>query len=174
MCVVLGKGLEDWWKTGRSSRSRRSRSSFRTRRSSTTRSSSRRSIKSMIQARRPDPSSSPIGGACLSCGSIVTEETSLYCPNCGTARSRCPICQRFVVGGQELLACPHCKSLGHANEMVMWIQRKEKCPYCARKLNALQLKTPEELGNWNKSRIRDYMLLVTIGKGEHSQICETS
>lgn len=147
ICAVAGKGLGDSCKDESRSQSRRSRSRSWTRRSTSNSSHSRRSVTSTIQARKPDPVSSPIGGTCLSCGSVVTEETSLHCPNCGMLRSRCPICQRFVVGGQELLACPHCKSLGHANEIVRWIQQKEKCPYCARKLTTLELLAPEDIDN---------------------------
>ena len=91
----------------------------------------------------PDFSSSPVGGTCLNCGSTVTEETSLECPDCGVKRERCVICQRFVVGGQELLACPFCHSLSHSNEIITWVQKKNKCPYCGRKLKQHQLLLPD-------------------------------
>jgi len=55
-----------------------------------------------------DRPSSPVGGTCLACGAIIREELSSRCPVCGAERQRCPICQRFVAGGQELLACPYC------------------------------------------------------------------
>lgn len=93
----------------------------------------------------PDVSSSPVGGACLECGSTITEETNLQCPDCGVARKRCTICQRFVAGGQELLACPLCHSLSHSNEIIAWVQKKNKCPYCGRGLKQDQLIHPDEI-----------------------------
>lgn len=92
-----------------------------------------------------DVSSSPIGGTCLVCGATVHEETFRQCTECGTERQRCPICQRFIAGGQELLACPHCQVLGHANELIEWIKRHESCPHCGRKVTKYELLSPEEL-----------------------------
>ncbi len=93
----------------------------------------------------PDMSSSPVGGSCLECESLVTEETSTRCPDCGVKRKRCVICQRFVAGGQELLTCPFCHSLSHANEIIVWVQKKNKCPYCGRRLQQHELVSPETL-----------------------------
>ena len=89
------------------------------------------------QTRARDQSSSPIGGACLDCGAVFKEETSLQCPNCRADRQRCPICQRFVTADQDLLACPHCNTIGHANEMELWVHEERVCPYCGRKLATL-------------------------------------
>ncbi|MFX0169595.1 MAG: hypothetical protein ACFE89_09620 [Candidatus Hodarchaeota archaeon] len=91
-----------------------------------------------------DRSSSPIGGSCLHCGTVITEETSLHCPACGQEHQRCPICQRFVAGGQYLLACPYCQMLGHANEMEEWVQKRSKCPHCAKKLMVHQLRKQDQ------------------------------
>lgn len=90
-----------------------------------------------------DQSSSPIGGTCLDCWAVFKEETSLQCPNCGADRQRCPICQRFVTANQDLLACPHCKAIGHANEMELWVHEERVCPYCGRKLATLDLQEPK-------------------------------
>ncbi|MFX1563091.1 MAG: hypothetical protein ACFFDP_07260 [Promethearchaeota archaeon] len=95
-----------------------------------------------------DVSSSPIGGTCLKCGAVFHEETLSHCSKCGAERQRCPICQRFIAGGQELLACPHCQVLGHANELIEWIERHESCPYCARKITKDELLSPEDLSNY--------------------------
>lgn len=95
-----------------------------------------------------DVSSSPVGGTCLKCGAIFHEETLSHCPECGAERQRCPICQRFIAGGQELLACPHCQVLGHANELIEWIDKHETCPYCARKVTKNDLLYPEALSNY--------------------------
>lgn len=95
------------------------------------------------QTRTRDQSSSPIGGTCLDCGAVFKEETSLQCPNCGADRQRCPICQRFVTADQDLLSCPHCKAIGHANEMELWVHEERVCPYCGRKLATLDLQEPK-------------------------------
>lgn len=95
------------------------------------------------QTRTRDQNSSPIGGTCLDCGAVFEEETSLQCPNCGSDRQRCPICQRFVTAEQDLLACPHCKAIGHANEMELWVHEERVCPYCGRKLATLDLQKPK-------------------------------
>ena len=87
-----------------------------------------------------DESSSPIGGSCLNCGAVIKEETSLHCSYCGVEHQRCPICHRFVTANQALLQCPHCKTLGHANEMQEWVQKSSKCPYCGQTLRLSQLK----------------------------------
>jgi hypothetical protein len=92
-----------------------------------------------------DTASSPVGGTCLACGATVTEETSACCPECGAERQRCPICQRYVAGGQDLLACIHCRTPGHANEMLAWVEQHQTCPYCARRINASQLRPLQEL-----------------------------
>jgi len=88
-----------------------------------------------------DVSSCPVGGGCLVCGAPIREELSVRCPVCG--RVRCPICQRFVARGQDLLACPHCKVPGHANEIRAWVSKKGTCPYCGRVLAVNQLEPPE-------------------------------
>jgi RNA polymerase subunit RPABC4/transcription elongation factor Spt4 len=119
--------------------------SIRTPRSSSRPRSSRivnRYIRS--QTRTKDRSSSPIGGTCLDCGAVFEEETSLQCPNCGVDRQRCPICQRFVTANQDLLACPHCGSIGHANEMELWVHEERVCPHCGRKLATFDLQEPEK------------------------------
>lgn len=95
------------------------------------------------QTRTRDQSSSPIGGTCLDCGAVFKEETSLQCPSCGVDRKRCPICQRFVTAEQDLLACPHCKAIGHANEIELWVHEGRVCPYCGRKLATLDLQEPK-------------------------------
>jgi hypothetical protein len=92
-----------------------------------------------------DTASSPIGGTCLACGAPVTEETSASCPECGAERQRCPICGRYVAGGQDLLACIHCRTPGHANEMLAWVEQHETCPYCARRINRDGLRLLQEL-----------------------------
>jgi RNA polymerase subunit RPABC4/transcription elongation factor Spt4 len=79
----------------------------------------------------------------LDCGAIFKEETSLQCPNCGADRQRCPICQRFITADQDLLSCPHCGSIGHANEMELWVHEEQVCPYCGRKLATLDLLKPK-------------------------------
>ena len=89
-----------------------------------------------------DEASSPIGGSCLECGAVITEETSLHCDHCGVEHQRCPICHRFVTANQDLLACPHCKTLGHANEMHKWVQKSSKCPHCGKSVLSHQLKKP--------------------------------
>jgi DNA-directed RNA polymerase subunit RPC12/RpoP len=86
-----------------------------------------------------DQASSPIGGSCLRCDAVITDETSLHCQNCGTEHQRCPICHRFVTANQELLACPHCKTLGHTNEMQRWVQKSNKCPHCGKEVMVHQL-----------------------------------
>jgi hypothetical protein len=88
----------------------------------------------------PDTPSSPVGGTCLACGAKVTEETSTSCPECGAERQRCPICQRYVAGGQDLLACVHCRTPGHANEMLAWVEQRGTCPYCARRIDKDEFK----------------------------------
>jgi hypothetical protein len=90
----------------------------------------------------PDTPSSPVGGTCLACGAKVTEETSASCPECGAERQRCPICQRYVAGGQDLLACVHCRTPGHANEMLAWVEDHGTCPYCAHRIDRHALKPP--------------------------------
>jgi len=95
--------------------------------------------------RAPDTPSSPVGGTCLACGATVTEETSTFCPQCGAERQRCPICQRHVAGGQDLLACIHCRMPGHANEMLAWVEEHETCPYCAHRIDTHALKPPPVL-----------------------------
>ena len=92
-----------------------------------------------------DRPSSPVGGTCLVCGALIREELSTRCPVCGAERRRCPICQRFVAGGQELLACPHCQMLSHANELRLWVSKKGTCPYCGRQLKVSQLVTLEQI-----------------------------
>ncbi|MFX0079202.1 MAG: hypothetical protein ACFE8O_08185 [Candidatus Hermodarchaeota archaeon] len=79
----------------------------------------------------------------MDCGAVFEEETSLQCPNCGADRQRCPICQRFVTADQDLLACPHCEAIGHANEMELWVHEERVCPYCGRKLATLDLQAPK-------------------------------
>jgi hypothetical protein len=91
-----------------------------------------------------DAPSSPIGGSCLACGATVTEETSISCPACGAERQRCPICQRHVAGGQDLLACIYCHAPGHANEMRAWVEQHETCPYCSRRIGKDALEPPQE------------------------------
>jgi len=95
--------------------------------------------------RAPDTPSSPVGGTCLACGAKVTEETSTFCPECGAERQRCPICQRHVAGGQDLLACVHCQMPGHANEMLAWVEEHGTCPYCAHHIDGHDLKPPRVL-----------------------------
>ena len=122
----------------------RSTVSFRTTRSSSRPTSAQtfnRYIRS--QTRTRDQSSSPIGGTCLDCRAIFKEETSLQCPNCGADRQRCPICQRFVTADQDLLTCPYCKAIGHANEMELWVHEERVCPYCGRKIATLDLQEPK-------------------------------
>jgi len=92
-----------------------------------------------------DRPSSPVGGTCLACGAVIREELSSRCPVCGAERQRCPICQRFVAGGQELLACPYCQMLSHANELRLWVSKKGTCPYCGRQLKVSQLLTLEQI-----------------------------
>lgn len=92
-----------------------------------------------------DTPSSPVGGTCLACGAKVTEETSTSCPQCGAERQRCPICQRYVAGGQDLLACVHCRTPGHANEMLAWVEAHETCPYCAHRIDRDALEPPPVL-----------------------------
>ncbi|MFW9831621.1 MAG: hypothetical protein ACFFD8_07590 [Candidatus Thorarchaeota archaeon] len=92
-----------------------------------------------------DPASSPIGKTCLKCGIVFEEEIEEFCPGCGIKRERCPICHRFVADGQELLACPYCKTLGHANEIIDWVRQKQKCPYCAQELDTSTLVDPDTL-----------------------------
>ena len=87
-----------------------------------------------------DEPSSPIGGECLECGAVITEETSLHCEYCGAEHQRCPICHRFVTANQALLACPHCQTLGHANEMQEWVQKSSKCPHCGASVMVHQLR----------------------------------
>jgi hypothetical protein len=139
ICVAAMAGL------GRTGSEDRSTVSFRTSRSSSRRSSSRsfnRYKQSQMSAR--DQSSSPIGGTCFDCGAVFEEETSLECPSCRVDRQRCPICQRFITAEQDLLACPHCESIGHANEMELWVHEERVCPHCGRKLATLDLKEPKE------------------------------
>jgi hypothetical protein len=93
--------------------------------------------------RAPDTPSSSVGGTCLACGATVTEETSACCPDCGAERQRCPICQRYVAGGQDLLACIHCQAPGHANEMLAWVEQHETCPYCAHRIDRNDLRPPQ-------------------------------
>lgn len=76
---------------------------------------------------------------------MFEEETELLCPGCGVKRERCPICQRFVAGSQDLLSCPHCQTIGHANELEEWVQQKRKCPYCAKELSPNGLVKPKAL-----------------------------
>jgi hypothetical protein len=90
----------------------------------------------------PDVPSSPVGGTCLACGATITEETFTTCPDCGTERQRCPVCQRYIAGGQDLLACIHCRAPGHANEMRLWVEQHGTCPYCARRIDKDQLRHP--------------------------------
>jgi len=92
-----------------------------------------------------DTASSPVGGTCLACGAKVTEETSTSCPKCGAERQRCPICQRYVAGGQDLLACVHCRTPGHANEMLAWVEAHGTCPYCAHRIDRHALNPPPVL-----------------------------
>lgn len=92
-----------------------------------------------------DTPSSPVGGTCLACGATVTEETSPTCSKCGAERQRCSICQRYVAGGQDLLACVHCRAPGHANEMLAWVEQHETCPYCARRIDRDELKPLQDL-----------------------------
>ncbi len=127
--------------TRSTSRERKPRRHSRSRTSSSQRSSSTYARpKPLDQPTALDPTSSPIGGSCLNCGAIIEEETSLQCPLCGIQRERCPICQRFVAGGQELLGCPNCRTRGHANEMRTWVKQKYKCPHCGERLRASSLK----------------------------------
>ncbi len=89
-----------------------------------------------------DTASSPIGDVCMNCGAVFEEEIEPNCPTCGIHRERCPICQRFIAGGQDLLACPFCKTLGHANEMETWVRKKVKCPHCGHRLGPTLLMKP--------------------------------
>ncbi len=89
-----------------------------------------------------DIESSPIGGLCLHCGVVIEKETEPACPTCGEPRERCPICQRFITGGQALLACPRCDSAGHANEMQQWVESKRKCPHCGQRIAPYSLIKP--------------------------------
>jgi hypothetical protein len=89
-----------------------------------------------------DTVSSPIGDVCIKCGAVFEEEIEPNCPSCGIQRERCPICQRFIAGGQDLLACPFCKTLGHANEMETWVRKKVKCPHCGHRLGPTLLLNP--------------------------------
>jgi DNA-directed RNA polymerase subunit RPC12/RpoP len=102
--------------------------------------STTRVVRVVHASSRADRSSSPVGYSCLECGAPVQEESSLTCPECGTKRIRCPICQRFIAAGQNLLMCPYCETPGHANELRMWIEKKGTCPYCARRISLQKLK----------------------------------
>ncbi|MFX1318419.1 MAG: hypothetical protein ACFE9D_11745 [Promethearchaeota archaeon] len=90
-----------------------------------------------------DPESSPIGGLCLHCSAVIEEETESACPTCGEPRERCPICQRFIAGGQALLACPRCNTAGHSNEMRLWVESKRKCPHCGQRIAPYSLIKPQ-------------------------------
>ncbi|MFX1491665.1 MAG: hypothetical protein ACFFBU_05345 [Promethearchaeota archaeon] len=141
ICLAIGKSVAG----ERESRGERRERSYHTSRSSRRSSSSR-------TTRRPsgqvfpipiDRASSPIGGTCINCGAIIEEETSRQCPSCGVDRQRCPICQRFIAGDQELLGCPSCEILAHKNEIVTWVRQREKCPHCGVQLSASMLVSPE-------------------------------
>ncbi len=99
-----------------------------------------RAVRVIHSSSAADQSSSPVGYRCIECGATVQEESSLNCPECGMKRIRCPICQRFIAAGQELLMCPFCETPGHANELRIWIEKRGTCPYCARRLTLQKLK----------------------------------
>lgn len=143
ICLAIGKSAAGGRESRGDQRGRSYRRSSTSSRSSSSRTTSR--SYSQIPADPPDRASSPVGGTCMSCGVIIEEETSLQCPSCGADRQRCPICHRFIAGGQELLGCPHCETLGHKNEIVTWVKQKNKCPHCGVELNASMLISPEEI-----------------------------
>ncbi len=89
-----------------------------------------------------DTVSSPIGDVCINCGAVFKEEIETHCPSCGIRRERCPICQRFIAGRQDLLGCPFCNTFGHANEMEAWVRKKVKCPHCGHRLGPTLLVKP--------------------------------
>lgn len=136
VCYAIQKGTQN--ECGTQDRSRRRSRQVRsyTRRESTSRASKpvQRSY-----AEPKDPSSSPLGYKCLNCDAVFEDEIDLQCPRCGSPRQRCPLCQRFVARGQDLLACPSCKTLGHANELESWVWQKKKCPHCGAKMEARML-----------------------------------
>ncbi len=136
VCYAIGKGTQDdCGAQDRSHRRSRQVQSY-TRQRSTSRPSK------PIQRLRREPedrSSSPLGYNCLNCDGVFEDETNLRCPNCGSLRQRCPLCQRFVARGQDLLACPSCKTLSHANELESWVRQKEKCPHCGAKIKISML-----------------------------------
>ncbi|MHA1505300.1 MAG: RING finger protein, partial [Candidatus Heimdallarchaeota archaeon] len=43
---------------------------------------------------------------------------------------RCPICKLELRDGQEILACPQCKTPFHENHLIQWMDSENSCPVC--------------------------------------------
>nr|MDO8082912.1 DUF2341 domain-containing protein [Candidatus Freyarchaeota archaeon] len=70
---------------------------------------------------------------CMFCGTELTEDKK-FCPSCGRARLKCPVCQIDIVLGDPLVKCPNCGTLGHKDHLLEWVKVKGYCPSCKKKL----------------------------------------
>ncbi|WXG42241.1 MAG: zinc ribbon domain-containing protein [Candidatus Freyarchaeum deiterrae] len=70
---------------------------------------------------------------CLYCGTEIPEDAE-FCPHCGEARVRCPVCSKDIVSGDRFVKCPYCGALNHREHLLEWIKVKGYCPNCKRKL----------------------------------------
>ncbi|WXG39522.1 MAG: DUF2341 domain-containing protein [Candidatus Freyarchaeum deiterrae] len=75
---------------------------------------------------------------CMFCGTEIQGDEK-YCPNCGGARLRCPVCQINIVSGDQLVKCPCCGALSHKDHLLEWIKIKGTCPSCEKKLSQLDI-----------------------------------
>ncbi len=50
------------------------------------------------------------------------------------AIGECNICRREIMTTEEILCCPICQTIYHANHLNIWLKIKNKCPICRNKI----------------------------------------
>ncbi len=71
---------------------------------------------------------------CISCGAIV-KRTDDRCSACGFELIKCKICGKVIGPTEDLITVPCCGSSFHKSELVKWLEKNNKCPYCSRPLS---------------------------------------
>ena len=72
---------------------------------------------------------------CASCGSLTD---SYPCTECGGGKV-CATCRLAIDINEDILTCPHCGALSHANHLKEWIKIKGACPACRKPLSSKDL-----------------------------------